>query len=62
METIMNEIRYSIMKALEKGRFTPLDGDNSKEWYDNMVIENDKMNITLFDGTSYELTIKTKNK
>jgi hypothetical protein len=61
-KSIMNDIRHSIVKALEKGRFTSLDGDNRKEWYDNMVIEDDKMNITLLDGTSYELTIKTKTR
>ena len=59
---LINELRYSIIKALvnETGRFTEIAGDNRKEWYENMVIEDDKMNITLLDGTSYELTIKSK--
>jgi hypothetical protein len=59
---IINEIKRSIIKALEKdyGLFTEVAGDDRKEWYNNMVIENDTMNITLLDGTSYELTIKSK--
>ena len=60
--SLINELRYSIIKGLikENGLLSDIAGDNRKEWYENMVIEDDKMNITLFDGTSYELTIKAK--